>query len=1093
MQKIIVGHYLLQEQLGAGGMGTVYQGLDTENQQTVAVKQLHPNLTDQQLIERFKREGEALRELNHPNIVKMLDAVEENGNHYLIMEYISGADLAEHIKAGQMPLEEILNISIDLADALTRAHRLNIIHRDLKPANVLIAEDGTLRLTDFGVAHVGSKERVTDTDAVIGTIDYLPPEAFDSGTFDARGDIWAFGVMLFEMLTRERPFHGESIIQVIQAISSNPLPDLEELRPDIPTALIDLIYRMLERDLLARIPSVRIVGAELEAVLQGRSTDTPAEPRFETPVSTFFKPTKHNLPLQTTAFVGRDEELAELSNLLVDDSIRLMTILAPGGMGKTRLSLEAARQAFDNFTNGVYFVELAPLSSGEQIVPAIATAVEYSFIQDGREQKQQILDFLSNKKLLLVMDNFEHLLDSAAIVSDILTVAENVQIMATSRQRLGLSGETVLYLGGMDFPNWETPEDALEYAAVKLFMNSARYAQPNFELTSDNLNFVARICRLVQGMPLGIVLSGAWVVMLTLDEIASELEQGIDILTDELGEFPERQQSIRVVMEYSWQMMTEPEQAAFMKLSVFKKGFTREAAQIVAGANLRILMSLVTKSLLRRDSNSGRYEIHELLRQYAHEKLEESGNLEECYRSHTVFFAEFLAEKLPLLKGGGQLKAIDLLDADFENCRAAWLWAIAQKDEQLVGSMIDSLHLYLTFHYWHEIAYELFEMARIVWHDESSLSGRLNARFLELQASEDKINRLETGLAIAQHDENQVEIAFCQRELGLFFGHHSSTEPEIIQRGIGYLEECLNNYEALDDRFYVARVWDDIAYCYTRLVQEDKRAEYSKRSIELRREIGDVVGLGLAVAGYVGTIMFQDPQEAKQLLDEAYETGQRTNNAYLMFTTRAMHGTYWLTIGDLEAARMAYLDTLAISQSINNDFGQVVGNLALSTISCLLDNDAEKAKEHIDKAHSLPKDSQIYTDYAYMTHNLLSQFSYTMTIGDFEGFENTLQQIMKFYQLISATPNTLTTIAFATLLLKHRGQKERAVRWLGFALNHPWASGLLKILPKWQAMIDFENELRAGLGDEKYDSLIEEGKTLQLETVYAELIAEFGS
>ena len=329
--KQLAGRYTVQEKLGQGGMGTVYRGTDTQTDETIAIKQL--SFTDADLIERFKREGEALRDLNHPNIVKMLDALEHNGQHYLIMEYVSGGDLADLLKASRLPLEKILNLAIDLADALTRAHRLDIIHRDLKPANVLIADDGTLRLTDFGVAHVGSKERVTGTDAIVGTIDYLPPEALNGDPIDTRMDIWAFGVMLFEMLAGERPFTGNGIVEVIQAIATQDIPDLEDAAPDAPIALIDVVYRMLERDPQARISSVRHVGAALEDILYGRESQ-PHTPRFDTPVLNFKQRTKHNLPAQTTPFVGREHELAELDKLLRDPAIRLITVLAPGGMGK---------------------------------------------------------------------------------------------------------------------------------------------------------------------------------------------------------------------------------------------------------------------------------------------------------------------------------------------------------------------------------------------------------------------------------------------------------------------------------------------------------------------------------------------------------------------------------------------------------------------------------------------------------------------------------------------------------------------------------------------------------------------------------------
>ena len=395
----IANRYTIENTLGKGGMGTVYRGLDTDTQQTVAIKQLNADLARPEIIERFRREGEALRELNHPNIVKMLDTFKHDDQHFLVMEYVSGGDLAGLINQGEIPYEQIMKLSIDLADALTRAHKLNIIHRDLKPANVLIGDDGVLRLTDFGVAHVGSKERVTATDAIVGTIDYLPPEAFDGQLFDERGDIWAFGVMLFEMLAGQRPFVGETIVEVIQSIVTQPIPDLEALRPDIPIDLIDLVYRMIERDPSARISSVRHVGAILEDIIAGRTATRSELGRFDTPISELQLRPKHNIPAQTTTFVGRESELAELTSLLENPNLRLMTILAPGGMGKTRLAIEIASRFIADpsktnsgvlFPDGVYVAELAPLTHPDQIIPTIAHAIEYTFPQDNREPKQTI-------------------------------------------------------------------------------------------------------------------------------------------------------------------------------------------------------------------------------------------------------------------------------------------------------------------------------------------------------------------------------------------------------------------------------------------------------------------------------------------------------------------------------------------------------------------------------------------------------------------------------------------------------------------------------------------------------------------------------
>ncbi|MBN1565031.1 MAG: protein kinase [Anaerolineae bacterium] len=273
---IIANRYRLGDMIGRGGMGDVYKGTDTHTTETVAIKRLHESIIadNPDIVDRFQREGEALRTLNHPNIVSILDTVEENGQHYLIMEYVSGGSLRDLIdEQSRLPIEAVLNVALDLCDALTRAHRLHIIHRDIKPDNVLLAEDGTPRLTDFGVAHLGGRSRLTQTGSVIGTYAYLSPEACNGEELDERTDIWSFGVMLFEMLAGRVPFNEQTTAAVLTAILTKPAPDLRRLRDNIPDRLLDLIYRMLEKDRARRISSVRRVGAEIEEII--RSIHTP--------------------------------------------------------------------------------------------------------------------------------------------------------------------------------------------------------------------------------------------------------------------------------------------------------------------------------------------------------------------------------------------------------------------------------------------------------------------------------------------------------------------------------------------------------------------------------------------------------------------------------------------------------------------------------------------------------------------------------------------------------------------------------------------------------------------------------------------------
>ncbi|MGB7873302.1 MAG: LuxR C-terminal-related transcriptional regulator, partial [Anaerolineales bacterium] len=331
------------------------------------------------------------------------------------------------------------------------------------------------------------------------------------------------------------------------------------------------------------------------------------------------------LPAEPTPFIGRANELAEIRHLL--DETRLLTLTGTGGVGKTRLALQIASDLHDKFENGVFFVSLAPISSGKHIVQTIAEAIGFPLSTEVTPT-DQLLSHLRRRQLLLVLDNFEHLLGDADIVAKILQAAPNVKILATSREKLKLQGEIALNITGMSFPEDETSADFLTHDAIELFLLSIRRVRPKFDPDADDLKQLMHICRLVEGMPLAIELAAGWMNVLSPEELASEIQQSLDILTSEMRDIPERHHSMRAVFDQSWSLLTQAEREVFMRLSVFRGGFTREAGQAIAGASLQFLAGLVNKSFLRHDPTSGRFEIHELLRQYAHEHLEETS--QEC-------------------------------------------------------------------------------------------------------------------------------------------------------------------------------------------------------------------------------------------------------------------------------------------------------------------------------------------------------------------------------------------------------------------------------------------------------------------------------
>lgn len=725
--QIIGGRWEIAGVIGEGGMGDVYRGFDLETGEAVAIKLLKPDIVDAmpELIDRFKREVALLHQLDHPNIVRILGALEEDDLHYLIMEYVPGGSLKDLIAAqGRLSVDRAMEIALDLTDALTRAHRLRIVHRDLKPANVLMAEDGTPRLTDFGIARVGDSTTMTQSGALIGTMGYLSPEACRGQPLDARSEIWSFGVLVVEMLTGANPFRREFVAATLTAILHEPVPDLETARPDAPVALIDLIYRMLEKDPDYRISSMRVVGAELEALLTG--DDPPLDEAMSGAVSVRRRHStgplsagvlagitpgnlqgpvraimRHDLATQPTPFVGREADLEALARLA--DRHRLVTVAAPGGMGKTRLAAEYASRQVGKYLNGVYFISLGELSRAEDVLVAVADAVRFSFAPV-RDREEQLLSFLAQPDegdMLLVFDNFEHLLDAAPLLSAIMRAAPGIRIMTTSRERLNLSGEVVFELGGMELPDGLTVEEARQHGTVQLFVQNARRVQPGFDLAPADVPHVLRICHSVFGNPLGIVLAAAWAEMLTVEEIAHEVAISLDFLQTDARDVPERQRSLRAVFESSWNMLTDTERDVFMKLSIFQGGVKRTVAQYITRASLQMLAALVKKSLLRRDADSGRYQVHELLRQYAAEELERSGQAAATRDVHCYYFMSLVARHTDELRGGGQGDAIREIDADFENVRSAWLWAVRRKNAAMIEMGLEGLFLfcYLTGEY----------------------------------------------------------------------------------------------------------------------------------------------------------------------------------------------------------------------------------------------------------------------------------------------------------------------------------------------------------------------------------------------------------
>ncbi|MCI0398980.1 MAG: hypothetical protein L0322_29160, partial [Chloroflexi bacterium] len=436
--------------------------------------------------------------------------------------------------------------------------------------------------------------------------------------------------------------------------------------------------------------------------------------------------------LPSTPFVGREEELAEIGRCLANPQCRLLTISGPGGIGKTRLALQAATLHQVAYEHGATFVPLAAVASPAFLISAIADALAFQ-LSAGRDPKVQLLSYLRRRNLLLVLDNFEHLLDGTSLLSDILAAAPQVKVVVTSRTRLNVTWERTLNLRGLHFPTEEDVSGVIErFSAVQLFLYSARRVNWNFALSAAERPGVLRLCQMVEGMPLGLELAASWVRVIPCAEIAQEIEHDLGFLATSLQGLPERQRSLRVVMAYSWKQLPDAEKRVFRMLSVFRGGFGREAAGQVAGASLAHLTMLVDHSFLYRIS-AGRFEVHELLRQFGAEELEADRlELEEAHDRHGRYFAAVLQERESRLKGRGQGEAIREIEEEIDNVRVAWRRAVERRKSGEIGQALDSLFHFLRARNLFQEAWDAFHTAaeafRRSGEEQVLLLGRILAR-----------------------------------------------------------------------------------------------------------------------------------------------------------------------------------------------------------------------------------------------------------------------------------------------------------------------------------------------------------------------------
>jgi len=855
------------------------------------------------------------------------------------------------------------------------------------------------------------------------------------------------------------------------------------------------------------------LGVEPEAetvalfeAIQQHSTPPPPSPTTQRPQPSFY------IPQQDTPLIGRERECIEITRLLEDPACRLLTLTGPGGIGKTRVALQVAADIAGHYANGAFFVGLSSVTSTEFLLPAIADAVRFSAFREG-DPKAQLLSYLSEKHMLLVVDNFDHLVEGAGLLGAILSTAPSVKILVTSRERLHLQEEWIYEIQGLPYPASDAESEFEHYGAVALFCQSARRVRPDFTLSQADKPFVQRICQIVEGMPLGVELAAAWLQLLSCQEIAEEIERSVDFLAGSLRNLPPRHRSMRAVFESSWEQLTDEEQDVLSQLSIFRGGFERAGAEAVAGATLPLLLALVNKSLLYRNA-AGRYDMHELLRQFALEKLISCDDV--CDR-HLAYYVTFLQKQETALKGEQQIEALNRIEADIDNVRTAWEWAITKRNFQAIRALLMSL--------------TLFYLMRSRLQESRKLFGQAIERLTEAPLSKDDQGILAQMMVMQAVTLQQL--GHTQQANELY--HEAMPVVQSLETPdaaisfilLGMLETWPNNehesaeywvrramaiFETAGDRWSIAlalRTLGDVVHHQTRY---SEARQFYQESLSLSRVIGDRWGEGAALRA-LGEVAFTlgEHAEAEHLAHEAIAVTRTVGDQNGVTWLWDRLAGYLAAQGRYEEAQEALEQSISLARQLGNRsaiaqstyslgviyMGQLRFDDALALFQQCLEHpefvDARQGPAWIrlhmsrialvngnpQEAVQLSQEALLFFETTASPWGLSGALYFLgeafCAAGDLVLAEQCLIESLKTAIEINSLTLTLRHLVGVAYLWAEMGRPEEAIELLAMILHHPVS---------WQETKNWANRLWAVLSQSlPSDSMLaaaERGKQMQL-------------
>jgi predicted ATPase/DNA-binding SARP family transcriptional activator len=572
-----------------------------------------------------------------------------------------------------------------------------------------------------------------------------------------------------------------------------------------------------------------------------------------------------NLPKLDPPFIGREQELGDLKQLVQSPSTRLITLIGPGGVGKTRLAVEFAAQVEDNFPDGVCFISFASIQDAEFIPILVADAMKFSFYGPNNHM-EQLGKYLHRMKLLLVVDNFEHMrVEGARFLASLISSTQNLKFLVTSRERMNLLAESVLEVRGFPVPDSQSTEDAENFSSVRLFAQNARKTFPRFS-DHHNLNAIIRICQIVDGIPLGILLASSLVRVFSCDEIASEINKNIDFLTSSAPDLDPRHRSLNAVFDNSWKLLSEEERRILRRLSIFKSSFSAYAAREICNASPLVLSTLTDKSLLYQQSD-GRFIMLNTFNQYAAARFAEAENERmTIIDKFCEFYADYCAQKSEELFSRLQRNALDDMASEIENIRTAWGLMIDTTRWDLINKSKDSLLTYHAVRGNYSQGSELFNTTlsklRLVNRpDQGFITAymRLYAGWMDFRRgfSVDSLKIMEECLEIFHAQGSAWDIAInlyfmaeVQRTSGLLL-----EAKELIQESLAQMQ-----LSSVPGSNYVAAM---IAHCHAilgtvfiGLNDYDQAYHYLKLSLDTHQRIGSINGSLYPLVG-LGNLAFQ--------------------------------------------------------------------------------------------------------------------------------------------------------------------------------------------------------------------------------------------